>query len=178
MIWEGLHRPARWAKPSLKSSAKGNYLDLGGGEMSILFDPHTIGQLTLKNRFIKSSTAERMAGPDGEVTSVLLDFYEAVARGGAACIFLGHSYVHPLGKAHPRMTGVYDDRLIPGLRSLADVIHRHDCHVFAQINYGGSRVDKECAEPVGPSAVVNPATGLLARELGSSEIREIVHAFG
>jgi 2,4-dienoyl-CoA reductase-like NADH-dependent reductase (Old Yellow Enzyme family) len=146
--------------------------------MSILFKPYSIGKLTLKNRFIKSSTAESMAGTDGEVTPEILDFYEAVAKGGAACIFLGHSFIHPRGKASHRMTGVHDDRLIPGLRSLAEVIHRHDCHVFAQLNYGGSRIDKECAEPVGPSPVVNPSTGLLARELKSSEILEIVQAFG
>ena len=61
---------------------------------------------------------------------------------------------------------------------LADVIHRHDCSVFAQLNFAGSRVDRECAEPVGPSPVVNPSTGLLARELKSSEILDIVNAFG
>jgi 2,4-dienoyl-CoA reductase-like NADH-dependent reductase (Old Yellow Enzyme family) len=146
--------------------------------MSILFQPYPIGNLTLKNRFIKSSTAESMAGPNGEVTPELLDFYEAVAKGGTSCIFLGHSFIHPSGKASSRMTGVHDDRLIPGLRSLADVIHRHDCSVFAQLNFGGSRVDRECAEPVGPSPVVNPSTGLLARELKSSEILDIVNAFG
>src|SRR4030042_3729002 len=146
--------------------------------MSILFEPYAIGKLTLKKRFIKSSTAESMAGADGELTPDMLDFYEAVARGGAACIFLGHAFVHPLGKASPKMTGLYDDHLIPGLRSLAEVIHRHDCYVFAQLNHGGSRVQEGCAEPVGPSPVVNPSTGLLARELKSSEIREIVDAFG
>ncbi len=146
--------------------------------MSILFEPYKIGRLTLKNRFIKSSTLESMAGPDGEITPDMLDFYEAIARGGAACIFLGHAFVHPLGKASPKMIGVHDDRLIPGLRSLADVIHRHDCFVFAQINHGGSRIQGGCAEVVGPSPVVNPATGLLARELKPSEIREIIDAFG
>jgi 2,4-dienoyl-CoA reductase-like NADH-dependent reductase (Old Yellow Enzyme family) len=146
--------------------------------MSILFEPYAIGKLTLKNRFIKSSTAESMAGPDGEVTPDMLDFYEAIARGGVACIFLGHAFVHPLGKVSPKMTGVHDDRLIPGLRSLADVIHRHDCFVFAEINHGGSRIQEGCAEPLGPSPVVNPSTGLLARELKSSEIREIIDAFG
>jgi 2,4-dienoyl-CoA reductase-like NADH-dependent reductase (Old Yellow Enzyme family) len=146
--------------------------------MSILFEPYAIGRLTLKNRFIKSSTAESMAGPDGEVTPPMLDFYEVIARGGAACIFLGHAFVHPHGRASPKMTGLYDDRLISGFRSLADVIHRQDCYVFAQLNHGGSRVRGECAEPVGPSPVVNPMTGLLARELKPSEIREIVIAFG
>jgi 2,4-dienoyl-CoA reductase-like NADH-dependent reductase (Old Yellow Enzyme family) len=146
--------------------------------MSVLFEPYAIGKLTLKNRFIKSSTLESMAGPNGEVTPAMLDFYEAVARGGAACIFLGHAFVHPLGKASPKMTGLYDDRLIPGFRSLADVIHRHDCFVFAQINHGGSRIQGGCADPVGPSPVVNPSTGLLARELKSSEIWEIIDAFG
>jgi 2,4-dienoyl-CoA reductase-like NADH-dependent reductase (Old Yellow Enzyme family) len=146
--------------------------------MSILFEPYSIGSLTLKNRFIKSSTAESMAGPDGGVTPEMLDFYEAVAKGGAACIFLGHGFVHPLGKASPKMTGLHDDRLTPGLHSLAEVIHRHDCYVFAQLNHGGSRVQEGCAEPVGPSAIVNPSTGLLARELKSSEIKEIIDAFG
>jgi 2,4-dienoyl-CoA reductase-like NADH-dependent reductase (Old Yellow Enzyme family) len=146
--------------------------------MSILFEPYSIGKLTLKNRFIKSSTAESMAGPDGEITPDMLDFYEAIARGGAACIFLGHAFVHPLGKASPKMTGLHDDRLIPGFRSLADVIHRHDCYVFAQINHGGSRIQGGCSEPVGPSAVLNPSTELLARELKSSEIREVIEAFG
>jgi 2,4-dienoyl-CoA reductase-like NADH-dependent reductase (Old Yellow Enzyme family) len=146
--------------------------------MSILFEPYAIGQLTLKNRFIKSSTAESMAGPNGEVTPAMLDFYEAIAQGGAGCIFLGHAFVHPLGKAHPRMTGLHDDRLIPGLRSLAEVIHRHDCYVFAQLNHGGSRVEKGCADPVGPSPVINPSSGLCGRELRSDEIWEIVRAFG
>ncbi len=146
--------------------------------MSILFEPYAIGKLTLKNRFIKSSTLESMAGPDGEITPDMLDFYETIARGGAACIFLGHAFVHRLGKASPKMIGLHNDRLIPGLRSLADVIHRHDCFVFAQINHGGSRIQGGCAEPVGPSPVVNPSTGLLARELSSSEIREIIDAFG
>jgi 2,4-dienoyl-CoA reductase-like NADH-dependent reductase (Old Yellow Enzyme family) len=146
--------------------------------MSILFEPHAIGKLTLKNRFIKSSTLESMAGPDGEVTPAMLDFYDAIAGGGVACIFLGHGFIHPLGKVSPKMMGLHDDRLIRGLRSLADVIHRHDCYVFAQLNYGGSLIQEACAEPVGPSPVVNPSTGLLARELESSEILEIVDAFG
>jgi len=146
--------------------------------MSILFEPYPIGRLTLKNRFIKSSTAESMAGPDGEVTPPMLDFYETIAKGGCACIFLGHAFVHPLGKAHSKMTGVHDDRFIPGLRSLAEVIHRHRCYVFAQLNHGGSRLEKGIAEPVGPSPVVHPITGLCGRELRSSEIWEIIHAFG
>jgi 2,4-dienoyl-CoA reductase-like NADH-dependent reductase (Old Yellow Enzyme family) len=76
------------------------------------------------------------------------------------------------------MTGLNDDRLIPGLRSLAEVIHRHDCYVFAQLNHGGSRVEKGCADPVGPSPVINPSSGLCGCELQSEEIWEIVRAFG
>jgi 2,4-dienoyl-CoA reductase-like NADH-dependent reductase (Old Yellow Enzyme family) len=145
--------------------------------MSILFEPKAIGNLVLKNRFIKSSTAESMAGPIGEVTPPLLEFYEGIARGGAACIFLGHAFVHPLGRAHPRMTGIHEDSLIPGLKDLAEVIHRHDCSVFAQLNHGGSRVQEGYVEPVGPSALPHPLTGALARELSPSEIQEIVHSF-
>lgn len=146
--------------------------------MSILFEPKAIGNLVLENRFIKSSTAESMAGPDGEVNPPMLEFYEAISRGGVACIFLGHAFVHPLGRAHARMTGIHDDRLIAGLKDLAEVIHRHECCVFAQLNHGGSRVQEGLAEPVGPSAVPHPLTGARARELSSSEIWEIVESFG
>lgn len=145
--------------------------------MSILFEPKAIGNLVLKNRFIKSSTAESMAGPNGEVTPPMLEFYEAIARGGTACVFLGHAFVHPLGRAHSRMTGIHEDSLTSGLRNLADTIHRHECYVFAQLNHGGSRVQEEYAEPVGPSAVPHPLTGALARELASSEIWEIIESF-
>lgn len=146
--------------------------------MSILFEPGNIGSLSLKNRFIKSSTAESMAGPNGEVTADMLDFYGAIARGGTGCIFLGHAYVHPSGKAHPRMTGLHEDSLIPGLRSLVERIHQHGGAVFAQLNHGGSRVEAGYQEPVGPSEVVHPTTELKARELTSGEIWEIIEAFG
>jgi 2,4-dienoyl-CoA reductase-like NADH-dependent reductase (Old Yellow Enzyme family) len=146
--------------------------------MNILFEPRSIGRLTLKNRFIKSSTAESMAGPNGEVTSEMVGFYESLAKGGLACIFLGHVFIDLLGKAHPRMTGIHDDKLIPGFHSLAKSIHRQDCFVFAQLNHGGSRVQSGYVEPVGPSAVINPSTGLLARELSSAEIWEIIESFG
>jgi 2,4-dienoyl-CoA reductase-like NADH-dependent reductase (Old Yellow Enzyme family) len=146
--------------------------------MSILFEPKAIGNLVLRNRFIKSSTAERMAGPNGEVSPPMLEFYGAIAEGGTACIFLGHAFVHPLGRAHGKMTGIHEDNLISGLKDLAEIIHRHECHVFAQLNHGGSRVQEGLAEPVGPSAVPHPLTGARARELSSSEIWEIVDSFG
>lgn len=146
--------------------------------MSVLFEPKKIGSVTLKNRFIKSSTAESMAGNSGEVTAPLVDFYDTLARGGMGCIFLGHAYVHPAGKAHPKMTGLHTDSNIAGFKSLADTIHRHHCAVFAQLNYAGSRIQKDFVEPVGPSAVTNPFSAETARELHASEIDEIINAFG
>lgn len=146
--------------------------------MSILFTPFLIDKLLFKNRFIKSSTAESLAGPYGEVTPELIDFYEKLSKGGMSAIFLGHAYVHPKGKAHFKMLGLHEDSLIPGFRSLAEVIHRHECFVFAELNHGGSRVDPECTEPVAPSPVIHPLSGLMPRELKNSEIEEIIDAFG
>jgi 2,4-dienoyl-CoA reductase-like NADH-dependent reductase (Old Yellow Enzyme family) len=61
----------------------------------------------------------------------MLEFYEAIARLGMACIFLIHAVVHPLDRTHPRITRINDDNFISGLTALAEVIHRHDCSVFA-----------------------------------------------
>lgn len=146
--------------------------------MSILFKPGYIGKLRLKNRFIRSSTAESMAGPNGEITSRMLAFYEILAKGGAACIFLGHAYVHSKGRSHPKMTGMHDNRLLSGLHRLGEVVHHYDCRVFAQLNFAGARVQKGLVEPVGPSPLSNPFSNEIVRELSNSEIRQIIDAFG
>ncbi|MFC1798314.1 NADH:flavin oxidoreductase [Thermodesulfobacteriota bacterium] len=146
--------------------------------MSILFKPGNIGKLRLKNRFVRSSTAESMAGPNGEITPSMLELYEALAMGGAACIFLGHAYVDSKGQSHPKMTGMQNDSLIPGMRKLGEVVHRHDCRVFAQLNFAGARVQKGIVESVGPSSIPSPFSGEPIRELSDSEIRQIVAAFG
>ena len=106
----------------------------------MLFQPGRIGTLELPNRLIRSATAERMADGDGRPRPPLKDLYRELAQGGVGLIISGHMYVHPSGKAHPEMTGIHDDGLIPDLAELTGVVHEAGGLVAAQINHGGDAV--------------------------------------
>ena len=60
----------------------------------------------------------------GAVTDRLIGYYRTRAKGGAGLINVEFSYVHPAGKIFDHMLGIYDDRLVPGLRRLTDAVHQ------------------------------------------------------
>lgn len=142
-----------------------------------LFASCSIGSLELKNRLVRSATAERLATePEGRVTAALVALYRELARGGVGLIISGHAYVDPGGKCHPEMLGATSDETIPGLRSLADAVHAEGGRVALQINHGG-RQCSPASEPVAPSAVPE-RSGRVPRELTATEIAAVADAFG
>jgi 2,4-dienoyl-CoA reductase-like NADH-dependent reductase (Old Yellow Enzyme family) len=146
--------------------------------MDTLFTPGRIGTLTLPNRLVRSATAERMADADGRPRPQLGALYEELARGGVGLIITGHMYIHPSGKAHPEMTGIYADELIPGLAELAGAVHRAGGKVFVQINHGGMQCSRETVpETIAPSAVDASFLERPAREMTPGEIALLIQAY-
>jgi 2,4-dienoyl-CoA reductase-like NADH-dependent reductase (Old Yellow Enzyme family) len=147
--------------------------------MDRLFTPGQIGTLNLPNRLVRSATAERMADADGRPTPRLGELYAELAQGGVGLIITGHMYVHPSGKAHPEMTGIYADELISGLAELAKAAHRAGGRVMVQINHGGMQCSRETvAETIAPSAVDAPFLERPAREMTPEEIVAMIQAYG
>ena len=145
----------------------------------LLFTPIKINTLTLPNRLVRSATAERMADDaEGRPLPRMLEMYRALASGGVGLIISGHMYVHPAGKAHEEMAGVYDDRLLDGLAQLAAVVHAEGGRAAVQINHGGMMASA-APEPVAPSAVADFA-GVTrpVRAMTRDEIDETIGAYG
>ena len=146
--------------------------------MDLLFSPGKIGTLTLPNRLVRSATAERLALPDGRPKPKLRALYQELARGGVGLIITGHLYVHPGGKAHPEMTGVYADDLIPDLAKLTEAVHREGGRIVAQINHGGMQCSSETVEQTSaPSDVGAPLVKRPAREMTRDEIELTIEAY-
>lgn len=144
----------------------------------MLFIPGHIGTLPLPNRLIRSATAERMADEAGQPTPALKRLYQELARGGVSLIVTGHMYVHPSGKTHPEMTGIYGDELIAPLWELADAVHTEAGRIAAQLSHGGMLCNSETVpDPIAPSAVEVPFTQRRAREMTPEEIESIIEAF-
>jgi 2,4-dienoyl-CoA reductase-like NADH-dependent reductase (Old Yellow Enzyme family) len=122
--------------------------------MSTLFTSGVIGSLELSNRLVRSATAECMADEEGYPKCQLQTLYRNLARGGIGLIITGHMYVHPSGKAHAEMTGVYSDKLIPALAELADAVHDEGGRIIVQINHGGIQCSlDDVPEIINPSAI-------------------------
>ena len=146
--------------------------------MSMLFTPGRIGALELPNRMVRSATAERLAGDDGRPAPRLKELYKDLARGGVGLIITGHMYVHPSGKAHPEMTGIYSDELVPDLAELADAVHQEGGRVAVQINHGGMQCPPDVvANTIAPSAVDAPFLQRPAREMSTGEIQMLIDAY-
>ncbi len=146
--------------------------------MSILFTPCSIGTLTLPNRIVRSATAERMADDEGRPQPRIAELYRELVRGEVGLIVTGHMYVHPGGKAHPEMTGVYDDELIPDLARLAEAVHQEGGLVTAQINHGGMQCDRATvSDAIAPSDVLTSSRKRPAREMSVDEIGTVIDAY-
>lgn len=145
--------------------------------MSLLFTPHKIGSLSIPNRLIRSATAERMSDDDGTPLAALTDCYRKLAAGGVGLIISGHLFVHPTGKAHPEMTGAHTDAMIPGLKALADAVHKEGGLLAAQINHGGMNASA-WHDTIAPSSIQLELMASPAREMSSAEIEELIRAFG
>ncbi|MBB3046847.1 2,4-dienoyl-CoA reductase-like NADH-dependent reductase (Old Yellow Enzyme family)/NADPH-dependent 2,4-dienoyl-CoA reductase/sulfur reductase-like enzyme [Litorivivens lipolytica] len=103
-----------------------------------LLQPGRIGSLNLKNRMFVTAMGVNLAEADGHCGERIRAFHEEQAKGGAALVTLGVAGVAwPHGGNMPRQVAISDDKFIPGLRDLADAVHRHDAKIISQLHFGG-----------------------------------------
>lgn len=146
--------------------------------MAKLFEPYKLGSLEIPNRIVRSATAERMADENGFPTDQLTDLWTELARGGTGLIISGHMYVHPSGKCHPEMTGIYSDFLIPALSKAVEAVHKVGGKIAVQINHGGMQCARETVNgTMAPSAINEEFLTQPAREIKAYEIDELIDAY-
>jgi 2,4-dienoyl-CoA reductase-like NADH-dependent reductase (Old Yellow Enzyme family) len=140
--------------------------------------PKKIGPIEIKNRFVRSATFEGMATEDGYVTEKHLELYKNLAQGGVGLIITGYAYVQDNGRAFDKQTGVSKDEFIPGLRKIAEIVHKNGkgCKVTLQIAHCG-RQSRILENTIAPSALEEKLTRKMPREMTKEEIEELIDAF-
>ena len=146
--------------------------------MNIYSVPKKIGEIEIKNRFVRSATGERLASEDGRVTDELVQFYKVLAEGGVGLIITGITYVHANGKGIPNQLAIDRDDLIPGLRKLTDVVHQYgeNCKIAIQLHHSG-RQSMVLENPPAPSAVFEPTFNVMPKEMTIKDIEDTIEAF-
>lgn len=146
--------------------------------MEELFVESSIGDVSLKNRFIRSSTWEGMAGEDGRATEELTNLYRDLAGGGVGLILTGHAYVGKRGQANAGQLGIYDDQLIPGLRKMTEAVHAEGGRIGVQLAHAGSQRSFDSGfTPWAPSEVEERASGNIPKAMTGEDIRTVVQQF-
>ncbi len=109
---------------------------------SIVFTPARIGQLTIKNRLVRSATYMNAAAANGEVSDVLVEIYSNLAKGGAGLIITGIAGIYAKALAPHRMVRADNDDFIPSLRKIPQSVRKYapDCRVMLELHHPGRQV--------------------------------------
>lgn len=146
-----------------------------------LFSPGRIGNLLIPNRLVMAPVATNYASDTGGMTELLLDFYELRARGGAGLIIVENCCVDfPAGKAGATQIRLDDDRFIPGISRLVEVVQAHGCRAAIQINHSGPSGVPSKTEgqgPVGASEIPYGQGSAVPRGLDLREIEILIEKY-
>jgi len=147
-----------------------------------LFQPISIGSLTVKNRIAMAPMGNNYGAGDGYVSDRTIDHYVQRAKNDVGLIITEAMYVHPSGTHRKKAMGLTDDAFLPGLEALTNAVHDAGGKIAAQLSHAGRVVAyahrPNGFDPWGPSSVPHRMTGELSREMTLDEIHEMVKAFG
>ena len=114
-----------------------------------LLEPFEIRGVKLRNRMVRSPCALGLSDTEGFVGQADKSYFEAVAKGGVGLLIAGASYVDvPLGITELHRFWVSDDKFIPGLSELVQVIHKHGCPTFLELQHSGPSFQSDCSTPL------------------------------
>lgn len=144
--------------------------------------PIKVRSLEIPNRVVMPPMGTALGNADSTVSEANLAYIKRRAEGGAGLIITEITEVHPLGSAGPRCIAVWDDKFIPGLAKLADVVHAQGSKIAMQLHHTGREnyLLQRKKKAIGPSAIPSYIFGFLGAplEMTLEDIEETIAAFG
>ena len=145
-----------------------------------LFEPGRMGKIELKNRIIFAPCGTHYSSSYGIVTDQQLAYYAERARGGTGLIVVEGASCRKRGK--PGRILVNDDKYIPNLKQLADVIHQGGAKAVMQMSSHQGSYDE--VDPASPSGLPHPFAGWSssipkhARMITVADLEELTAEYG
>ena len=106
-----------------------------------LFEPLSLGDLSLPNRVVMAPLTRMRATAPGDVPNdLMLEYYRQ--RAGAGLIVSEGTQISPIGKGYMDTPGIYSDEQVAGWRRITDAVHAEGGRMAAQLWHVG-RVSHE-----------------------------------
>lgn len=115
--------------------------------MKKVFEAAQLGNLTLKNRLVRSATWEGIALADGGITDEAYAIYDGLVKGGVGAIITGFTSVADNDQYFGGMMRLSRDELIPQYKKLVELILAENCPAIAQLALGGYYRSGRLTEP-------------------------------
>jgi 2,4-dienoyl-CoA reductase-like NADH-dependent reductase (Old Yellow Enzyme family)/thioredoxin reductase len=146
-----------------------------------LFSPIRLRNTEIRNRILSTGHQTYLAkgGLPGED---FVAYHEARAKGGAGLIVVEAARFHPTGFTDSPELIVASDDCIPGLKNLADSVHRHGAKIFGQLSHSG-RVTKRLSGGLrgvayAPSVIPDQRFHTMPRAMPVALIEELIAEAG
>jgi len=147
---------------------------------TVVVEPLRLGNLTVKNRVVRSSVGGRFDNYDGSGTEVRINWDLKFARGGVGAIISSNAPIHERGHIVPGYAYLDADDKIPFWRELGKRIHEHDCKYIVQLVYAGrERIlpGLRYESALGATSDREPINGFACRSMTVAEIEDVVSRF-
>jgi 2,4-dienoyl-CoA reductase-like NADH-dependent reductase (Old Yellow Enzyme family) len=144
----------------------------------LLFTSCQIGNITLRNRTIRSAAFENMCY-DNKPSQDLFDYHTSVAKGGIGMTTIAYASVNRSGVSFNGQLWMREE-IVPELKKLTDAIHAEGAKAAIQLGHCGNMTHKNTAGqmPVGASGGFNLYSPTFYRKLKETEIYDLVKDFG
>ncbi|MGW2094535.1 oxidoreductase [Promicromonospora sukumoe] len=122
----------------------------------LLFQPHRLGSIELRNRAVLSPMTRVSANSDGTVTSQTAEYYRIFAAGGFAAVITEGSFIDTAhSQTYLHQAGMATAEHVAAWRQVTDAVHSEGGALIAQLQHSGPQGQGNVhAEGVhGPSAV-------------------------
>ncbi|MCL2121754.1 MAG: NADH:flavin oxidoreductase [Clostridiales bacterium] len=146
--------------------------------MKSIHDPTQIGRIELRNRIVRSATAEMKSDGEGRLTEGYLPIFDSLAKGGVGLIITGMMGVNEKAKFGQGTANACYDGFVQDLHKIAERVHALDGRVMVQLVHSGAKamLKEEEGQPLGPSDMTL-APARPARAMTKAEIADLAEDF-
>ncbi len=150
---------------------------------SILFSSVKIGNLELKNRFVRSATFEGLATPDGSPSEMLKSLYLDYAAGEIGLIVATSLIEHyknlPVLEKFSYPLGFDEDRYIERWQAIVSEVQNKGSKIAMQLMHPGRQeiTSLRGSSPIAPSPVAKEDGAAVPVELTQNEIKFYIEKF-
>ncbi|MEI7610565.1 MAG: alkene reductase, partial [Rhodospirillaceae bacterium] len=122
--------------------------------MPTLFDPVTLGALTLPNRIVMAPLTRSRSGPERVPNRLMAEYY--VQRASAGLILSEATSVDPMGVGYAETPGIWSEEQVEGWKLVTSAVHAAGGRIVLQLWHVGRISDPYFLNgdlPVAPSAI-------------------------